>query len=71
MSIVQIDVEQLLRMTAILNELSNTVGGASRYSWKSNRLNGFTRVSGLDQLGAEHARVLDSGPALPLRWRRG
>lgn len=63
MSIVQINAGQLLDAVRDLQKIIIPIHISPAHRWVSDRLNGFTRVSGLDQLGVEHARVLNSGPA--------
>ena len=71
MSIVQIDDEQLIDSGKELKYLAQGIYKSVRQSSRTDRLLDFTRVSGLDQLGAEHARVLDSGPASATETAKG
>ena len=62
MSTVKINPVQIHESIRNIDFLAKTVLGENGNSWKSSSLVGFTRVSGLDQLGREHAGVLDTGP---------
>lgn len=62
MIIVQIDKNQLQGAARLVKDISASLETGLAGGWNTTQLNGFTRVSGLDQLGREHAGVLDSGP---------
>ncbi|MDF5820948.1 hypothetical protein P4N68_07635, partial [Corynebacterium felinum] len=54
------DKQQIIDSVHTLEQLSNDAKVASQYSLKGN-LQGFSSVSGLDQLGEQHGRVLHGG----------
>ena len=62
MNIVQIDSAALSKSSEDLKAISALINDAERGGWATSSLETFTRVSGLDQLGREHAGVLVSGP---------
>ena len=62
MNTVQINRDQLFEASRSLKGISNLVTDGIGSNWGNSRLETFTRVSGLDQLGREHAGVLVSGP---------
>ena len=71
MNIVQINTEQLVDAAKRLKLAGGTLYKPFDRSGRSDRLLDFTRVSGLDQLGAEHAKVLSSGPASATETAKG
>ena len=62
MSIVQINKDQLADAKTNISNLAFVLNNAVNETSKGGQLASFTRVSGLDQLGSEHAGVLVSGP---------
>lgn len=62
MSTVKIDPDQLLDCSRALGEVGEHSSRLASKIALNNNLGSFTRVSGLDQLGREHAGVLDTGP---------
>ena len=66
MSTVKIDPDQLLDCSRALGEVGEHSSRLASKIALNNNLGSFTRVSGLDQLGLEHAGVLDTGPGLSL-----
>ena len=63
MSIVHIDPTQLNTSAQRLEAIAEMCGSAAGRGWGRSRLRTFTSVSGLDQLGTEHASILESGPS--------
>lgn len=71
MSIVRIDIDQLFRASQMLQHIRKAPDTEHWRQIASSDLRAFTHVSGLDQVGAEHAAALDSGPASASAVTRG
>ncbi|EPD69767.1 hypothetical protein HMPREF1219_01099 [Corynebacterium pyruviciproducens ATCC BAA-1742] len=71
MSIVRIDIDQLFRASQMLQHIRKAPDTGHWRQIASSDLRAFTHVSGLDQVGAEHAAALDSGPASASAVTRG
>lgn len=71
MSIVHIDLNQLHESSQALQALGRIVEKNSSKGHRADQLASFTTVSGLDQLGTEHAGLLSSGPGSAVEVSRG
>lgn len=71
MSIVHIDLNQLHESSQALQALGRIVEKNSSKVHRADQLASFTTVSGLDQLGTEHAGLLSSGPGSAVEVSRG